>query len=255
MIRTSHVLLVLLTCVDAAGAQMAPPADFSGPDADALARVDSLYDAFDVAGSLAAAEALATDDPDGSAAWRAARGAVILGMLSEVEQEQNDWFYRGDSLSIDALFWLAAAKGRIALQASPKDAARLGNEVWRLAHQMLAMDPDHAGAHNVLGTLQYEVMTLSRVERFLARTFLGDNDALRGSSWEGAEREHRAAVMLDPDAVLYRYQLARTLARRDRRDEAVAELRTVLALPRRYPADEDVQDDARRMLRRLGEEP
>jgi tetratricopeptide (TPR) repeat protein len=120
---------------------------------------------------------------------------------------------------------------------------------------MLAMDPSHAGAHNVLGTLQYEVMTLSRVERFLARTFLGENEALRGSSWEGAEEEHRAAVALDPDAILYRYHLARTLRRRDRRDEALAELRMVLSLPPRYPVDGDVQDDARRMLRRMGEEP
>jgi tetratricopeptide (TPR) repeat protein len=265
MIRTSHVLLVLLTCVEAVAAQVAPPADHAGRDAAALVRVDSLYEASDVSGSLAAAEALVAGDPVGSAAWRAARAAVILGMLADAEQEQNDWFYRGetyaakavaaDSLSMDALFWLTAAKGRLALQASARDAARLGNEVWRLAHKILAMDPNHAGAHNVLGTLQYEVMTLSRFERFLARTFLGESEALRRSSWEGAEEEHRAAVALDPDAILYRYQLARTLARRDRPDEAVAELRTVLALPRRYPADGDVQDDARRMLQRLGEEP
>ena len=38
-------------------------------------------------------------------------------------------------------------------------------------------------------------------------------------------------------------------------DEAIAELRTALALPHRYPHDAEIQDDARRVLRRLGEQP
>ena len=49
MIRTGRGLhLVLLTCVDAAAAQSAPPTDHARPDAAALLRVESLYEAFDV---------------------------------------------------------------------------------------------------------------------------------------------------------------------------------------------------------------
>ena len=264
MIRTILLVFVLLTVARDSGGQTVHARGGAAPGAEGLARVDSRYHVFDVRGSLAAAEALATADPRGAAAWRAARAAVALGMLAQEENEQNEWYRTGethaaralaaDSLSMDALFWLTAAKGRRALNAGARDAARLGDEVWELAHRMLARDPDYPGAHNVLGTLQYEVMTLSRVERFLARMILGDNEALGRSSWDGAEAGHRRAVALAPEAILYRYDLARTLLRRARTEEAIAELRTALALPHRYPHDAEIQDAARRVLRRLGEQ-
>jgi hypothetical protein len=265
MNRTILLLIALLIGARGSSGQTVPGGAAAPPEAEGLARVDSLYHAFDVRGSLAAAEGLTAADPRGAAAWRAARAAVALGMLAEEENEQDRWYRTGetyaaralaaDSLSMDALFWLTAAMGRRALSAGPRDAARLGDQVWELAHRMLVRDPDYPGAHNVLGTLQYEVMTLSRVERFLARMILGDNEALDGSTWDGAEAEHRRAVALAPDAILYRYDLARTLLRRDRPEEAVAELRTALALPHRYPHDAEIQDDARRVLRRLSERP
>jgi hypothetical protein len=263
MIRTILLVFVFLTVARNASGQTVHGT--GGAGSEGLARVDSLYHVFDVSGSLAAAEALAAADPRGAAAWRAGRAAVALGMLAQEENEQNEWYRTGeahaaraltaDSLSMDALFWLTAAKGRRALNAGARDAARLGDEVWELAHRMLARDPDYPGAHNVLGTLQYEVMTLSRVERFLAKLILGDNEALDGSTWEGAEAEHRRAVALAPEAILYRYDLGRTLLRRGRTEEAIAELRTVLSLPHHYPHDSEIQGDARRVLARLGEQP
>ncbi len=231
-----------------------------------LARADSLYAAADVDASFAVAEALAAVDPsDGAAGWRAARAAVVLGLLAEEEEEQNAWYRRGeghaaravsaDSLAIDALFWLAAAKGRLALQAGAREAAELGDEVWRIAHRILEAEPDHAGAHNILGKLNHEVMTLSRFERFLGRLFLGHNEALDGSSWEGAESHQLLAIAAEPEGILYRYDLARTYLRRGRRAEAEAELRTVLALPPRFPPDRMLQDDARRLVQRLADGP
>jgi len=266
MIRTRLWLLLLtLAPVYGLSGQAAGSSEASDPREQALARVDSLYWAFDVAGSLAAAEALTGSDPDGAAAWRAARATVALGMADDDDDAANAWYDRGiahaerayaaDSLSMDALFWLTATRGRRALVASARDAARLGDQVWRLAHRMLARDPDYAAAHNVLGKLQYEVMTLSRVERFIAKLILGDNEALQSSSWEGAERAHRRAVELMPDAVIYRYDLGRMLLRRGRLPEALAELRVASTLPPRYPSDPKFIADARRILRENGVDP
>ena len=262
MIRTMVYALAALRWVGPLGAQMVLGGATPPAGVDAFARVDSLHTSFDPRASLEAAEALATaDSGDVGAAWRAARAAVALGMLAEEEAQQNAWYLRGevhaaravaaDSLSLDALFWFTAAKGQLAVQASVRDAARLGQEVWRLAHRMLAIDPDHAGTHNVLGRLQYEVMTLSRIERFLARMILGSNEALRSSSWEGAERHQLRAVALDPEQILYRYDLARIHMRRGRPREAEAELGTALALPARTPPDFRIHTDARRQLARL----
>jgi tetratricopeptide (TPR) repeat protein len=272
MIRTSLIVLLLLAPEHGLSAQAAPPprdapraVDVAPGRAQALARVDSLYWDFDVAASLAEAEALVDADPDGAAAWHAARATVALGMAAEGNDAQNAWYRRGeehaerayaaDSLSMDALFWLTANKGRHALQVGAREAARLGDEVWRLAHRMLARDPEFAGAHNVLGKVQYEVMTLSRVERFIAKVLLGDNEALRSSSWEGAERALRRAVELAPDGVLFRNDLGRLLIRTGRLDEALAELTVVASLPPLYPSDPAFIEYARRILDENGVAP
>lgn len=249
------------------GAQSASsPLTAPPPVEAALARADSLYMAADLDASFAVAATLAAADPSyGAAGWRAARAAVVAGLLAEEEEEQNVWYRLGedhaarallaDSLAIDVLFWLAAAKGRLALQAGAREAAELGDEVWRIAHRILEAEPDHAGAHNILGKLNHEVMTLSRFERFLGRLFLGHNEALDGSSWEGAESHQLLAITAEPEGILYRYDLALTYLQRGRSAEAEAELRIVLALPPRFPPDRKLQEDARRLVERLADGP
>ena len=233
----------------------------SAPRAE-LRHVDSLYHRFDVAASLTAAELLAqADSTDREASWRVARAALVLGLLARKEEEQNVWYRRAerhaarvvarDSSEVEGLFWLAAARGRLALQQGPRTTAELAQQVWDLSHRVLALEPGHAGAHNILGKLNHEVMSLSRLERFLARLVLGDNDVLRTASWEQAEHHHLSATARDPGVVLYHYDLAQTYLRQGKQAEAAAELRTVLALPARYPPDPMWQAQARRRLARL----
>jgi hypothetical protein len=174
-----------------------------------LSRVDSLYVALDASGSLAAAEALvAADSTDEEASWRAARAALAMGLLATEESEQMGWYRRSeahaarvvarDSLRVEGLYLLAAAEGRRALQERPRVIAELAQEVWILAQRVLAVEPGHAGAHNILGKVNFEVMTLGRVKRFLAQLLVGDNAALDSASWEEAERHQLASVAEAP---------------------------------------------------------
>lgn len=235
-----------------------PPAPLPVEPA-AAARAQALYDAGDAEGAFALLEAqLASRPDDYDVRWQAARAAVAVGLLRPTEAEQNEWYRKGMAHGAAAarlrpdgtegLFWLTANQGRLAIQVSPGESADLALEVYRRAHRILELDPDHAGAHNVLGKLAYEVMVLSAVERFLARTLAGDNEALDGASWEEAERRLTRAVELDPEMPLFRFDLGRTYLQTERWEMAVTELEKVLELPDRHPGDALFKREAREAL-------
>ena len=226
--------------------------------ATGLARVDALYEALDPAGSLAAADALLAARPgDYEALWRAARAAVVLGTLAEAEDVQDAWFLRGAAYGeraatlrpegVDGLYWLGASKGRLALQQGPRTTAALAQEVYDLAHRVLALDPLHAGGHNILGKLEYEVMTLTAFERFLARLILG-NEALRTASWEGAEHHFTRSLAAEPEVILFHFDLGKMYLAQGRLEEARAAFERVLALPVRHPPDPGWKREARVLL-------
>lgn len=206
-------------------------------------------------------ERLSTDPTDYDALWRAARAAVTLGIREDGSRAQNAWLdpailladrareVRPDAL--EGIYWHGVAAGRRAMNAAPGYAVELAQLVHDDAHRILAADSLHGGAHNMLGRLNYEVMSLSRIKRLLARTFLG-TEALDETSWEAADFHLRRAAELSPDQVAFHFDLARLHEKRDRREEAVRELGHVLALPAIDPLDPDLRARARAWLESWG---
>lgn len=236
-----------------AWAQEAPPPGLTG--------ADSLYFAGDPQASL---ELLTTGgtwqgDP-APRRWRSMRALVALGMEPGTTGEQNRWLDQGVALAqevkeqgpptLDELFWGAAVQGRRALNAGPHYAGELGVRARDDARLVLAADSLHGGAHNVLGRIGLEVMSLSRIERILARatgvTFPGDID------WEEAEHHLRRATELWPHMVLYHLDLAKLLIKRNRPDQARRALEQALATPPLHPPDPPLKEEASTLLATLG---
>jgi tetratricopeptide (TPR) repeat protein len=200
---------------------------------------------------------LATDSMDYAALWRAARAAVVIGIDEEGARKQNGWLdpamgwaERAVALNpaeIDGHYWHGVAAGRRAMNAAPKYAAKLAAVVYNDAHTILAVDSLHGGAHNMLGKLNYEIMTVSRFQRLIARTFLG-NPALDDTSWENAEYHLALAALSWPDDILFHFDLAQLYKRRGREEEAVFEYRIVLSLQPVHPTDFTLQEQARTQL-------
>ena len=261
--------LLWITVVRPVWAQESQPAFDGLPPVSTrvdLSLVDSLYISLDVRGSLEAAEAIAgADSTDEEAIWRASRAALALGLLATEESVQMGWYRRSaahaarvvalDSLRVEGLYLLAAAEGRRALQERPRVIAQLAQEVWVLAQRVLVLEPGHAGAHNILGKVNFEVMTLGRVKRFIARLLVGDNTALDSASWAEAERHQLASVKEAPFMILFRYELARTYLSLGRLAEAELQLREIMALPVRHPPDAVWQEESQRLLAQLEESP
>ena len=193
--------------------------------------------------------------------WRAARAAVILGVTAEGSRPQNQWLDPAMELAhravavrpdgVDGLYWRGAAHGRRAMNASPGYASELAQQVWEDAKAILRQDSLHGGAHNLLGKLNYEVMSLSRFERTMGRIFMG-NEALSDASWELAEIHLAAAAEAWPDLVLFQFDLAQLHRKRGRKDEALAAYRRVLELPAVHPPDIDLHEQAREYVEELG---
>jgi tetratricopeptide (TPR) repeat protein len=145
-----------------------------------------------------------------------------------------------DSGDVEGWFVLANAMGRASLTRSNRERVRRAAEIREAARRAVALDPRHAGAWHVLGRWHAEVMRLSGVQRFFARSFLGGR-VLGEASWDSAIAYLERAVELDPDRVVHRVALAGVYADRGRYTEARAQIEALTALP-----DVDYGDDRER---------
>jgi hypothetical protein len=148
------------------------------------------------------------------------------------------------------LFALARALGRNALSQGPRDRVRYGKEVRELSLAALAKDPRHPGALHVLGMWHAEVMRLSSVTRFFARTLLG-GEVLGTANWDEAQRDLEAAVAVEPNRAVHHLDLAKIYL--DRRDSAraQAQLEALLTCPRMEFNDPQYRREAEGLLARL----
>ncbi|MFQ5843816.1 MAG: hypothetical protein ACE5JG_02390, partial [Planctomycetota bacterium] len=120
------------------------------------------------------------------------------------------WFYY--------LTWVRLRDAR--KKARAKD---LAVEHWRRA---LEAEPDHPDGNSIRRRLrELAPQEMGRRDREEARRALeAGNRALAEESWEEAERSFRRAVALFPAVPSFRYGLGVSLARQDRRREALAQL-------------------------------
>ncbi len=200
---------------------------------------------------------LAASPADYALHWRAARAATALAVLREGRPALQDSLYRvaiahGEAAvdleprGIDGRYWRVAAKGRLSLSADARGAASLASEISREVGELLALDSLHAGAHNALGRLNLEVMTLPRWKRAVGRAFLGD--ALDGTNWELAERHLLRAVVLEPANALYLRDLGALHFVRGRTQVARLLFQRLEGHTGLLPWDEVFRQEALRML-------
>ncbi len=147
----------------------------------------------------------------------AGRSGAVGG--SEVKDLVLRGLTAGDREEAVALFREAVARARAGVERAPSDAEAhyllavalgyhlehqglrrkfaLAAEVRSEAEWALQLDPDHAGAHHVMGRLHAGAMRLNRVARLVLREVMGAS-VLEGASWEHAEQHFRQARAADP---------------------------------------------------------
>ena len=185
-----------------------------------IARGDAARAALDPPAALAAYKAaIAADSMNGTAYWKAALTLIDMGKLTpdSVPSPERDSLYdRAEVLaqravmlepkSADAWFVLANAIGRAALTKGRKERVKRAVEIQQDALTAIGLDQSHDGAYHVLGRWNAEIMRLSSMERFFAKSFMGGS-AFGQASWDNAQKYLQRAVSLNPTWIYHRLDL------------------------------------------------
>ena len=234
--------------------------------ADHVAMGTAAIDAHDLRTGLAHFEAaLAMDSTDYAANWRAAIALLDQGeqIPDSVESAERDSLYTraevlarralaADSMGSEGHFAVAATVGRASLTMGKKERIRRAQVIRDEAFRTIELDPDHDGAYHILGRWHAEIMRLSGLSRFFARSFLGAG-IFAQASWEAAINNLQRAVELDPARIYHRLELARIYADRKRYQEARDQLGQIEALPDRELLDPVYRERAAALAKRIAD--
>ena len=239
-------------------------AALQGPSRDSLLAEGVRLAAMQPGAALTRFEAILTvDSLDVEANWRAAialsdlslpltgkAGRLARDTLLARGQVRARRAVRAAPGDARALFALGLVLGNTALTRGTKEKVRMATEIRSLALRAVAADSNHDGALHLLGRWNYEVMSLSGFERFIAKSILGGG-VFGEASWEEARRDLERAVAIDPDRIYHRLDLARVLIARHATAAAQRELRRIGELPDRVAADSTYRRQAVELLAKL----
>jgi tetratricopeptide (TPR) repeat protein len=226
--------------------------------ADHVAMGVAAIEARDLRTGLAHFEtALALDSTDYAANWRAAFALLDEGELipdTVRSAERDSLFARAEVLARRALAADSARpEGHFAVAATgKKERIRRAKIIREEALRTLALDPSHDGAYHVLGRWNAEIMRLSGLSRFFAKSFLGAG-IFSQASWEQAITNLQKAVELDPERIYHRLELARVYSDRKRYQEALDQLGRISSLPDRELLDPLYRQRALALRRRIAD--
>lgn len=208
-------------------------------------------------------EALAIDSLDPTANWRAAQALVDIGKQTpdSLKSPERDSLYARaerlarrsvevDSMSAKAHFILAAAIGRASLTKSKKERVKRAAEIRAQALRSIELNPKEDGAYHVLGRWNAEIMRLSGLTRFFAKSFLG-GAIFNEASWQGAFDNMNKAIEYRPEWIYHHLDLAAILIDRERYTEAREQLKLVVELPVADAMDPRYKQDAQLYLSQI----
>jgi tetratricopeptide (TPR) repeat protein len=204
-------------------------------------------------------EAIKLEPKSYEALWKATREAVDVGEYAA--SAQRDSLYtvaeqyarravEANPNDAEGHFHLARALGRRALSLGKRDRVKYAGEVRAQALESLERDPKHPGALHVMGMWNYNVMSLSGMTRFMAKTFLGGK-VFDSANWDDAQRYMEQAVAADPDRLVHRLDLARVYSARGNSAKAREQYELAIRAPRTDYNDRHYQDAAAEELKAL----
>lgn len=147
------------------------------------------------------------------------------------------------------LLSVAISRGKLGLHSDVRTKVRFSRDVKDYALRALALDPDYAWAHHVLGRWHLEVAKLGMTARLVVTLFYG---GLPPASYAEAITHLERAVQLEPTEAAHRIELGFAYAAVDRMEDARAAWQRGLDLPARAKHDAPAKERARAALARSG---
>jgi tetratricopeptide (TPR) repeat protein len=206
--------------------------------------------------------AMALDSTSYEANWKAAR--AIADVAKQIEgnadslKKRRDSLYtvgrtyaeraiRADSLGADGHYALAMVLGRLSRTKGSKERVRYAKLIFDEASRAVALNPNHDGAHHVLGAWNAEVKRLSAIQRFFAKALFGGG-FMSVANWDDAVMHLERAVALNPEHIYHRLELAEVYTDLGRYSKAREQLTVIPTLPIRDVLDAQYKEDAAALL-------
>jgi tetratricopeptide (TPR) repeat protein len=143
---------------------------------------------------------------------------------------------------------LAICHGKLAVYSDTRTKVKYSRLVHEEAERALALDPNYAWAHHVLGRWHHEVADLGSTARFFVRLFYG---GLPSASVAKSIAHLQRAVELEPEELNHALELGFALAAAGRVAEARASWEQGLSMPSRAKHDDSSKQRARAALENL----
>jgi tetratricopeptide (TPR) repeat protein len=210
-----------------------PPRAAAQSAPEHIALGDKEHAAMNASGALQHYEVAAKADPRSyEALWKSAREAVDVGEYNPDQAERERLYSMAELYARRAAeanpadaeghFHLARSLGRKALSLGARDRVKYAGDIRTHALEALKLDPKHPGALHVMGMWNYNVMKLSGMSRFMAKTFLGGK-VFDSANWDDAQRYMEESVAAEPDRLIHRLDLGKVYAARGDNDKARAQ--------------------------------
>lgn len=146
---------------------------------------------------------------------------------------------------------VAICHGKLSLYSDTREKVRNSRFVREDAERALALDPDYAWAHHVLGRWHYEVASLGATAKFFVRLFYG---GLPAASIDEGIRHLRRATELEPAELTHWLELGFACLAAGQTEAARQHWTRGLAMPSRHKPDEPAKQRARTALARLDQD-
>ena len=185
-------------------------------------------------------EAIKLDPRSSEGLWKASREAVDIGEFNSDEKERerlysvSEQYARraveanpGDS---DVHAEMARALGRKALSLGKRDQVKYAGDIRASALESLRLNPKNPAALHVMGRWNYEILRLSGITRFMAKTFLGGK-VFDSASWDDAQRYMEQSVAAEPTRLVHHLDLARVYEARGNKEKAREQYELVIKGP------------------------
>lgn len=183
---------------------------------------------------------LTTEQPDLAAKKRYAQLALDHALRAAALDP-------GDPVNVLSL---AVCHGKLAVYSDTRTKVKYSRLVKAEAERALALDPDYAWAHHILGRWHHEVASLGLTARWVVRLFYG---GLPDASPEKAVRHLERAVALEPEELNHHLELGFAYAAAGRTSDAHDAWHRGLAMPDRGRHDAGAKRRAREALVASGE--
>ncbi len=221
---------------------------------DIIAQADSAYRAFNYSLAIELYETLDAPDKTADVCIKLADAYFYGGYELPKSKQEAMYLKAKEALELalkkapsnpDIYARLGQVTGQIALFRGNKEKVKLGLQIKEYADQALALDPNHAMAHAVLGIWHFELAGLGFVERTFARLLFG---GVPEGSYEQSAKHLAKAVSQNPNVIFYRNAYAKTLLKLGREAEAKEQLEIALKLPLIVAGDKQNKRESRLLL-------